>query len=152
MPRSANVCPRNRVRYNSAVAQLFSDGKHNLSFSENKIRMELFIPFDTYDQAMQFTEEEFNSQLLPHIFNGLSNDGLIEQDWSFGSKKEMENMGRISPGDGIICRPSALGAELFLWAFGHGDKELNFMLTDSFSATIDGLPQVGSHAIATHAG
>ena len=136
----------------SAVAQLFSTEKHDLAFSGNRVSMELFIPFGAYDRAMQFTEEEYNAQLLPHIFNGLSNDGLIEQHWSFGPKKEHEKMGRRSPGNGIICRPSALGAELFLWAFGHGDKELNFILTDGFSVTIDGLPQVGSHALATQAG
>ena len=136
----------------SAVAKLFAAGAHDLAFSKHRSRMELFVPFDAYFHVMQFTEEEYNPQLLHHIFNGLSNDGLMDENWSFGSKKELQSMCREAPGAGIVCRPSALGAELFLWAFGHGDKELNFMLTDSFSATIDGIPQVGTHAIATKAG
>ncbi len=114
--------------------------------------MELFIPFTAYVHVMQFTKEEYNGQLLHHIFNSLSNEGLIEADWSFGSKKELARMGTASPGDGIVCRPSAPGAELFLWAFGHGDKGLNFMLTDSFSPTKEGISQLGSDAIATKAG
>ena len=136
----------------SAVAQLFAAGAHDLSYSQHRSKMELFILFDAYVHAMQFTEEEYNDQLMHHIFNGLSNEGLIEAEWSFGSQEELKSMGRASPGDGIVCTPSALGAELFLWAFGHGDKALNFMLTDSLSATIDGIPQLGSPAIATKAG
>ena len=133
----------------TAVAQLFDAGSHNLTLSSDRHAMEVFIPFPAYDEAMQFTEQEFNEQLLPHIFNGLSSDGLIDDHWSYGSKEELRKIGRASPGDGILCRPSALGAELFLWAFGYGDKDLNFMLSEGFSATIDGVPQLGSHVVKT---
>lgn len=132
----------------SAVARLFSNDTHDLNYSQNRRNMQIFIPFEAYIRTMQFTDEEYNDQLMAHIFNGLSNDGLIEEYWSFGSKAELERMGRSAPGDGILCRPSALGAELFLWAFGQGNRALNFMLTEDFCPTIEGVPRLAPDAVA----
>ena len=53
------------------------------------------------------------------------------------------------PGAGIICAPTALGVELLLWAFGHGDKDLDFLLTDDFSPEIEGIPKSVPNAVAT---
>ena len=50
--------------------------------------------------------------------------------------------------DGIVCTPSALGVELLLWAFGHGDRELNFVLSRDFSPDIEGLSKSISDAVA----
>ena len=114
--------------------------------------MQQFMPFQGYYDAMGFTLQELvNPQMLSHIFHGLSTDGLIEANWGFGDKVSLTKVVRNGnvPDSGIICTPSTLGVELLLWAFGHGDQELEFLLTNNFSAEIEGIPKSVSNAVAT---
>ena len=50
---------------------------------------------------------------------------------------------------GLYAAPTALGVELLLWAFGHGDKDLDFLLTDEFSPEIEGIPKSVPNAVPT---
>ena len=50
---------------------------------------------------------------------------------------------------GIVCGPSALGAELFLWAFGHADKPLEFIFDPAFSPVISGIAAQFPNGVAT---
>ena len=112
--------------------------------------MQLFMPDQDYVKAMAFTQQEWNnSQILDHIFNGHATDGLIEGAWRYGPQESLKDLFSGVPSGGFICTPSALGAELLLWAFGHGDKDLNFLLTDDFSSEIEGIPKSVSNALAT---
>ena len=106
--------------------------------------MQVFVPLLTYLHAMGFTQQEYTTQILDHIFHGLSKDGLIEGTWYYGPQQELRKHFSTVSGDGIVCTPSAFGAELMLWAFGHGDKELNFLLLDDFSAAIAGISRLTS--------
>ena len=134
----------------STISELFSNSKNSFSLSEDRYKMQLFIPSQGYVDAMEFTQQEWdNRQILIHIFNGLYTDGLIESTWRFGSQELLKKIVNNVPGDGIICTPSTLGVELLLWAFGHGDKQLDFLLTDDFSAEIEGIPKSVSNALAT---
>lgn len=134
----------------STISELFSNGGHRFSLPENRSKMQLFMPLQDYAEAMEFTQPEWdNRQMLNHIFHGLSGDGLIENDWRFGPQESLKRMFSGAPSAGIVGIPTALGAELLLWAFGHGDKHLDFLLTDDFSPEIEGIPKSVSNALAT---
>lgn len=126
----------------STISELFSNSGNSFDTYGNGKKMWLFMSYQDYASAMEFTHQEWaNHQILSHIFHGLSTDGLIQDSSTFGRQEVLEtNFFRV-PSDGIICAPTTLGVELFLWAFGHGDKDLNFLLTDDFSSEIEGIPK-----------
>ena len=134
----------------STISELLSNGGNSFGTSVDRDQMQLFIPFQGYAEAMGFTLQEWdNPQILSHIFHGLSTDGLIEGSWRLGKRELLTEVVGNAPGDGIICKPSALGVELLLWAFGHGDQALDFLLKGDFSAEIEGIPKSVSNAVAT---
>ncbi len=134
----------------STVSELWSNSAHSFGLSKNRRKMQLFMPLQGYAEAMEFTEVEWNNpQILNHIFHGLSTDGLIEGEWGFGSQQVLKQLSANVTGDGIVCTPSAQGVELFLWAFGHGDQDLDFSLTSDFSLAIEGIPRAVTNAVAT---
>jgi len=136
----------------STVSESFSTRANSFNMSKDRAKMQLFMPIQGYIQAMDFTQEEWdNRQILNHIFHGLSTEGLIEGEWAFGSKESLRTFSGNVPGDGIVCTPSALGAELFLWAFGHGDQELNYSLAPEFSPEIEGIPKLVPNSAPTEA-
>lgn len=133
----------------STISELFSNSGNTFNLGANRTRMRFFMPFQDYFQAMAFTQQELDSrQLLPHIFHGLTADELIANAL-FGSQEFLNNTISDIPSDGVICTPSGSGAELLLWAFGHGDKELDFLLTEDFSPQIEGIPISVPNAVAT---
>ena len=135
----------------STISQLFSNSKYSFQVQKDREEMRLFMPMKSYVGAMQFTQAEFgNPQIMIHIFHGLGADGLISENYASGSKQFLEDyLGNI-PSNGIACIPTSLGAELLLWAFGHGDKELDFLLSGEFSSEIEGIPKSISNSIATN--
>ena len=134
----------------STISELFSNNKNSFGLSEDRNKMQLFMSVQDYVDAMEFTQQEWdNRQILSHIFHGLSTDGLIEGTWRFGNQDSLKEIVNTVPDDGVICTPSALGVELFLWAFGHGDKQLDFLLADDFSPEIEGIPKSVPNAMAT---
>ena len=132
----------------STISELFSNGENSFDVDENRMKMELFMPFQGYHEAMAFTQPELdNRQILSHIFHGLSTDGLIGKNWKYGNHGFLKKILGGVPSAGIICKPTALGAELLLWAFGHGDKKLDFLLTREFSSEIEGIPKSVPNAL-----
>ena len=134
----------------STISELFSDTANSFDVPENRKKLTLFMPFKGFFRAMEFTpQERGNQQILSHIFHGLETDGLIGQAWNFGARQFLEKRVGTLPSDGIVCTPTALGAELLLWAFGHGDKKLDFLLTSDFSSEITGIPKAVPDATST---
>ena len=134
----------------STISELFSNSENSFNLSANRKKMQLFMPFQGYFEAMEFTQQERNNrQILSHIFFGFHADGLIENTWRFGPPESLKELVSGVTNAGIICTPTALGVELLLWAFGHGDKDLDFLLTDEFSPEIEGIPKSVPNAIAT---
>lgn len=134
----------------STTSELFSDGANSFYISEDRSKMQLFMPLQGYAEAMDFKQREWdNPQILNHISNGLSADGLIQDGWGFGSLEELRTLCDNVPGDGIVSAPPLQGVELFLWAFGNGDKELNFSLKRDFSSIIEEIPNSVPMAVAT---
>ena len=125
----------------STMSEVFSSSTNSFYLPENRRKMQLFMPLQDYYEAMLFTQQEWNDgEIINHICHGLDADGLIDT-WAWGDQKHLKKMASNITGTGIICTPTALGAELLLWAFGYGDKTLDFLLTDDFSPEIEGIPR-----------
>ncbi len=134
----------------STIAHLFSNSGSQFGLPENRAEMEVFLPFEGYDKSMDFIQaERDNPQIFAHIWYGLHADKLIADGWQSGGQEALQKIAKDVLGDGIICEPSSLGAELFLWGFGHGDKPLEYVLSDELKTEIDGLPSHVLGAIGT---
>lgn len=125
----------------ATIRKLFTGRALSLNM-EGRPKMQIFIPFSGYLSAMDFSEsEQFQlPSLFSHIFFGLHGDNLLEGQWQYGDKDSMVKLYAGATDGGIVCQPSALGAELFLWAFGHSDKPLDYLFSPEFSPVADGLP------------
>ena len=134
----------------ATVRSVFADKGLSLNLTD-RLNMQIFIPFSGYVAAMDFspTEMNQNSVFLNHIFFGLHGDNLLEGAWVFGNKEDLVRLGNNVSEDGIICQPSPLGVELFLWAFGQSDKPLDYLFSPDFSPIVDGLPIFIQGAYAT---
>jgi len=134
----------------ATVRTLFSGGGLSLNM-EGRPKMQIFIPFPSFFEAMDFSDAELGqlSSLLGHIFFGLHGDNLLEGDWQYGHKDSMVKLFPGATDGGIVCQPSALGGELFLWAFGHADKPLDYLFSPEFLPIVDGLPITIQGACAT---
>ena len=112
----------------STIATLFSSSGKRFGTQEARMQLQVFLPNQGYAESMMFSQEECdNPQIMHHIWNGLSSDDLIEAEWRFGPEETLKRIFARAPGPGIVCTPSALGAELFLWAFGYGNTPLEHM-------------------------
>lgn len=136
----------------ATVRALFSGSGLSLNM-EGRPKMQIFIPFPSFFAAMDFSAAEMGqiSSLLGHIFFGLHGDNLLEGHWQYGDKDSMVKLFAGATDGGIVCQPSALGGELFLWAFGHADKPLDYLFAPEFSPIVDGLPNTIRGACATKA-
>ena len=133
----------------STLSELFSDSGNSFNMNEGRRKMQLFMSYQDYANAMEFTQQEWNNgQILDHIFHGLAADDLIGSKWQFGNQAFHKITFGDVPSDGIICGPTTLGVELLLWAFGHGDKDLDFLLTDEFSPEIEGISKSVPNTVA----
>lgn len=136
----------------SSVRTLFA-GKGLSINLEDRPKMQIFMPFSGYLSAMDFSETEllqFNS-LLSHIFFGLHGNNLLESQFQYGDKDSIVKIFAGATEGGIVCQPSALGVELFLWAFGHADKPLDYLFSPKLLPTVEGLPISVQGACATKA-
>ncbi len=134
----------------STIRKVFLNSK--LPFNmEGRPKMQLFISIADFIEAMEFDQTELNqfSPMMSHIFFGLHADNLIEGQWQYGSKESMIKIFPKASSDGIIFQPSALGAELFLSAFGHADKPLEFIFDSTLSISLEGISEGYSNAVST---
>lgn len=133
----------------STLKELFKE-KGYLFSMKDRPDMEIFIPLSSYGEAMGFSDEEWIKvdSLLRHTFFGLVNDGLLGGEFQYGPKETLEKRMKNCETDGIVCQPSALGAELFLWAFGCGDHDFGHIFNEEFIPIIEGMPTVVTGTIA----
>ena len=135
----------------SSLSHLFSNSGRRFAMMQDRVQMRMFLPAKEYIDSMDFTgDERSNPQMLHHIWHGLSSDGLIEGQWRFGGPEALRPLFPGAASDGFVCAPSTLGAELFLWAFGHGDVPLEELFTASIDTTLDGVPHGVLNTAACH--
>lgn len=133
----------------SSIHRIFASSGRRFGTAEERAKMQLFLPLGGYAKAMGFSHQEWeNPQILNHIWHGLFSDGLIEGTWQFGPIGSLKSAFPEAPSSGILCQPSALGAELLMWAFGHGDVPLEHLLSGALDLSINDLPNGVPGAIA----
>lgn len=123
----------------SAIAKTCDIGTEVLNNVAGRRKCQILMPVQEYAEAMEFTQQEWdNPQLLSHIFQGLSADGLITDSWGFGHPTHLQQYlynSQIKLQDdfqGLVCEPTIAGIELFLWGFGKGKCHLNDIFDKSF--------------------
>jgi hypothetical protein len=131
------------------IKNLFSDANFSLA-NEDRAKMKIFIPLTSYIQAMDFSssEKDILASLLSHTFFGLHSENLIEEAFQYGDETACKKHYPEASEAGIICQPSALGTELLLWAFGHPDKDLNYLFDKNFTPEANGICNGFFNAIA----
>ena len=89
---------------------------------EDREKLSIYMPVEIYFRSMDFDDPESAqfSQIWVNTMWGLSNAGLIENMF-YGRREFLRNYYQAAPGPGIICSPTILGLELFLWAHGKSD-------------------------------
>ena len=136
----------------TTVASLFARSGKVFATDHDRSQMEVFLPTEGYATTMGFSQEEWDiPQIMQHIWHGLYSDDLIEGRWQFGGQESLKAVFAGAPSAGIVCQPSALGAELFLWALGYGDESLDHLLSGVLDAEVEGLPSGVPGAVATKA-
>ena len=134
----------------STVASLFSNSDRSFATDQFRRNLQIFLPFEGYVESMEFSKKEWdNPQTLKHIWHGLSTDGLIEDEWGFGPQQDVKTMYTNAPTDGIVCQPTAMGAELFLWAFGYRDLPFESMFHEEINTSVSNMPCIVPGAVAT---
>jgi hypothetical protein len=136
----------------ATVRSLFAE-KGLLMNMDGRPKMQIFIPFSGYLAAMDFSQVEHAqlNSLFSHIFFGLHGDNLLEGHWQYGDKDSMSKIFAGATEGGIICQPSSLGVEVFLWAFGQADKPLDYIFSPEFTPVVAEMPASIEGASATSA-
>src|SRR5690606_22697297 len=95
----------------------------NVGDSSDRSKMEIFISYETYAQAMDFTSEEIENfhTLMQHSIWGLNKEELIAT-FQYGSEDSLKSRYKSANKAGILVQPSNLGIELFMWAYGYGQQ------------------------------
>lgn len=109
-----------------SIKNHFDGQDMNVGDSKDRSKMELFISYETYIQAMDFTSQEIANfhTLMQHSIWGLDKEELIAT-FRYGSKEYLESRYQNANKAGIIIQPSNLGIELFMWAYGYGQQAIN---------------------------
>jgi hypothetical protein len=107
----------------TAIKNHFDGQDMNIGESTDRTKMEIYIPFSSYINAMDYTTEEMGNfdSLMTHSLWGLYKEELIE-NFSYGSAESLKINFSGANESGFIIQPSNLGIELFMWAFGYGQK------------------------------
>lgn len=103
------------------------DGENiNIQDGNEWPKLQIFLPFNTLYNAMDFTKEEASdwNNLLAHSMWGLNKEELIT-GFSYGGLEHIKKKFKNSTDGGIIFQPTKQGVDLFMWAFGYGQKSPN---------------------------
>jgi hypothetical protein len=101
----------------------------NIGIDTVRNSCEVYLPGAEILHAMgrEVTFESFSRYVLPSL-QSLQREGLLGDNFASGNQEFLLEKKQIDvPDTGIIVTPSSSGAELFLWAHGHGDLHPNRM-------------------------
>lgn len=124
-----------------SLKKAFDGQEMNIGESEDRAKMELFIPYSTYVNSMEFSIEELDSfiNLMTHSVWGLNKEDLID-NFRYGPEDYIQNQFKDANEGGIILQPTSLGIELFMWAYGFGRLNNNDFFKPSIK--LDELPSI----------
>jgi hypothetical protein len=115
---------RSHYFFYSMIRLLYEGSTETISMPEGRQNLKTFIPLVAYATAMEFSGGENAELITSHVMFGLSREDLIEGMFMFGSPGTLRSSYPQADTNGILFAPSALGAELFLWAHGRGDVRI----------------------------
>ena len=115
----------------ATIARLFQNSNLNFGVPDDRKKARIGFPSSQYNKVMEFTDKEQEFlQLYGHIFNGLHSDNFLDT-FSYGKIENLQkkHLKVIPEQNYVMCQPSPLGAELFLWGLGHGNKPNEFIFS-----------------------
>jgi hypothetical protein len=119
---------RSHFFFYNLIKSIFDGDPPSVANNEGRQALRTYVPFSSYVLAMEFGPKENIPVILNHVMFGLAKEDLIDQSFHFGPKDDMRILYGETIDEGIVFGPSALGAELFLWAYGRGDLNIaNFL-------------------------
>ena len=124
----------------ASVRELFREAPPRLDTPDDRALLQVFLPHAGFMPAMELRAEELRQpQLFAQVFQGLRGDGLIEGPWRIGRQESLRKLYPDAPEAGIVCQPSPLGVELFLWAFGAGGQLPEQLFDEGLDTEIAGV-------------
>ena len=124
----------------ATIHQLFRGSKKSLLMPAHRESMRMFIDITEYDIVMGFDNAEKRNTIMSTSLFGLAKGSFLA-DVSFGNTETLrKKYGRVYP-PGIIIKPSFHGAEVFLYAFGMGDVDVDDFLQTDVKYDIEGIPK-----------
>jgi len=128
--------------------KLFNGTNMNVYEEINRNKMEVCIPWTVYNKAMDFSKNENTSTIISHVMFGLSKENLIENYLQYGTKEFLKKRGMQVDDFSIFLKPSILGIELFLWAYGRSDlNNKNFFDDDKKFNLLQGINIIDGSSI-----
>jgi hypothetical protein len=116
---------RSHYIFYSLFRKLYGDSGLQLTTQPDRHKLQMFVPCDAFNSAMDFGQGEDFSVLLSHSLVGLIGEDLLGERYAYGPTDILKKHGFQNPEDeeeGILVEPSILGIELFLWAHGLGNE------------------------------
>ncbi len=109
---------RTHFLFYTTLRKLYVGKILNLSKMEERQSIQTYISSNLFmEHVFLKADEKENAQFLyENILHGLYKNGMIENNFAFGSAQHLSNFGPptvVQPG--IVFQPSIFGIELFLW-------------------------------------
>lgn len=109
--------------YYSAIRGLYGGSALDLLRSEDRYKMECFVPMTSYRRSMDFGPDEDDLSILAHTLTGLRKEFLVSP-YTRGTPESMKakypSIADKISGYGFLMGPSSFGASLYLWSQGLG--------------------------------
>lgn len=108
------------------VKSLYDGQDINIHDGNTWRELEVFIPYETFYHAMDFVKEEEKNwwHILSHSIWGLNKEELLAH-FSWGDIEHVKKKFPQAKTAGILVQPTKIGTELFMWAYGQGQLDVN---------------------------
>jgi hypothetical protein len=121
------------------VKELYDGEEINIGIKSNRQKLRVYIPLSTFIEAMDFEKAELSElgNIANHAIFGLAKEDLIGDGFRYGDKDQIKKTMPEENESGFILEPSPLGVELFLWAYGEGQTNINDFFSKSKTFDVD---------------
>jgi hypothetical protein len=119
----------------SAVKSLYSGSGRKYGVSTERLKMGVYIPESTFLYSLGIEQYTNLVALGTHILIGLQKDSLIADHFAWDKPESLNSVVPKPEERGVVFAPSALGAELYLWAHGYSDIPMQEFLNPNIQFT-----------------
>lgn len=116
-----------------------------VSLHTDRHQFTTFISLPSFMGLMDFSESELHQvdSIFSHAFGGLVQEGLILDRYSYGPRSYLNSIDSRLTDDGVVFVPTIGGIELYLWAFGKGEKSVDYIISSEFQPKYNDLDVSG---------